>query len=57
MTRVSSSPTPIKAEEFLAILRGERPPPENEGTPAGVDQLTPYLRAVDVLFCRAVDGL
>lgn len=38
MTRIRNSPTPINTEQFLAILRGERPPPGDEGTHAGADE-------------------
>ncbi len=35
MTRLRNSPTPIKTEEFLAILRGEKPPPGDNAGPVG----------------------
>jgi hypothetical protein len=37
MTRLRNSPTPIKTEDFLAILRGEPPAPGSERSPPGGD--------------------
>lgn len=37
MARIRSSPTPIKTEEFLAMLRDEQLTPEAEGAPTDTD--------------------
>lgn len=37
MTRIRSSPAPMKTEEFLAMLRDEQSPPEAEGVPSDTD--------------------
>ncbi len=37
MTKLRSSPTPIKTEDFLATLRAEHPTPGDEGPPTGAD--------------------